>query len=279
VVGRARSAPNRAGAHFLRDRGVAAELVRRAGVGPGDLVLDLGAGDGAITVPLAAAGARVIAIERDARLTCRLERRFTAGQVTVVHGDARQVPLPRRPYRVVASIPFAITAALLRRLLDDPLSALAGADLLVEWGMARRLAAARPRDLATAWWVARFDLRLQRRVPAACFRPPPLVDAAHLSVRPRALAGDPRGQRLLRSLLRAAFAHPRQPMLAVARGTRPGAQRSHRSLCRVLVVAGLDPTALAASPTGAQWQALVLELLAGAGRDLRAGTRRSPTGR
>src|SRR5262245_18815437 len=66
VVGRARPVPNHAGAHFLQDRGVAAELVRRAGVRPGDLVLDLGAGSGAITAPLAAAGARVLAIERDA---------------------------------------------------------------------------------------------------------------------------------------------------------------------------------------------------------------------
>jgi 23S rRNA (adenine-N6)-dimethyltransferase len=270
VAGRARSAPNHAGAHFLRDRGVAAELVRRSGVGPGDLVLDLGAGDGAITAPLAAAGARVVAIERDPRLTRRLERRFAGSQVTVVQGDLRRVPLPRRPYRVVASVPFAITAALLRRLLDDPRGGLAGADLLVEWGLARRLAAPRPRDLATAWWIARYELRLERRVPAACFRPPPRVDAAHLAIRPRALAGDPRGQRLLRSMLRAAFAHPSQPLLAVARGTRPGADRSHRSLRRILVAAGLDPAAPATSPTGAQWHTLALDLLATTGQRLPA---------
>jgi 23S rRNA (adenine-N6)-dimethyltransferase len=226
-------------------------------------VLDLGAGDGAITAPLAAAGARVVAVERDDRLTRLLERRFANDQVTVVHGDVRRVPLPRRPYQVVASIPFAVSAALLRRLLDDPRRALAGADLLVEWGLARRLTGQRPRDLATAWWVARFELRLERRVPAACFRPPPRVDAAHLVIRPRPLAGDPRGQRLLRSMLRAAFTHPGQPLLAVVRGTRLGADRSHRALRRAVVAAGLDPAAPAASPTGAQWHALTQELLAG----------------
>jgi 23S rRNA (adenine-N6)-dimethyltransferase len=262
VVGRARPAPNHAGAHFLQDRGVAAELVRRAGVRPGDLVLDLGAGSGAITAPLAAAGARVLAIERDARLTRYLEHRFAAEQVTVVQGDLRRVPLPRRPFRVVASIPFATTTALLGRLLDDPRTALERADLLVEWGVARRLASACPRDLATAWWVGRFDLRLERRVPAACFRPPPRVDAAHLAVRPRALAGDAGGQRLLRSMLRAAFAHPRQPLIAVAAGSSPGADLSHRGLRRVLAAAHLDPASPAVSPTGAQWHDLVLELLA-----------------
>jgi len=228
-------------------------------------VLDLGAGGGAITAPLVSAGARVVAVERDARLTRSLERRFADGQVRVVRGDLRQVPLPRRPYRVVASIPFAITAALLRKLLDDPRTALAGADLLVQWDMARRLATPRPRDLATAWWVARFDLRLERRVPAVCFRPRPRVDAAHLAIRPRALARLPGGQRLLRSMLREAFAHPGEPLLVVVRGTRPGADRSHRSLRRLLVAAGLDPTAPAAAPTGGQWHALVLELLDAAG--------------
>jgi 23S rRNA (adenine-N6)-dimethyltransferase len=268
VVGRAHSAPNHAGAHFLRDRRVAAELVRRAGVGPGDLVLDLGAGDGAITAPLAAAGARVVAVERDARLTRTLERRFANGQVTVVNGDLREVPLPRRPYLVVASIPFAVTAALLRRLLDDPRGALAGADLLVEWGLARRLASARPRDLATAWWASRFELRLQRRVPAACFRPAPRVDAAHLAIRPRPLAADPAGQRLLRAMLQAAFAHPALPLLAIAADTRPGAQHSHRALRRLLTTANLAPTTPATTPTGPQWHALALALLAGT-RDAR----------
>jgi 23S rRNA (adenine-N6)-dimethyltransferase len=265
VVGRVRSAPNHGGAHFLHDRGLAAELVRGAGVRPGDLVLDLGAGGGAITGPLVAAGARVLAVERDAGLARRLERRFAADPVTVVHGDLRRVPLPRRPYRVVASIPFAVTAALLRRLLDDPRTALERADLIVEWGMARRLATPRPRDLATAWWAGRFDLRLKRRVPAACFRPPPRVDAAHLAVRPRALAGDPGGQRLLRSMLRAAFANPRQPLLAVVAGTPPGAGLSHRRLRRVLAATRLDHTAPAASPTGEQWHDLALELLAATG--------------
>jgi 23S rRNA (adenine-N6)-dimethyltransferase len=262
VAGRVRSSPEHAGAHFLRDRSVAAELVRHAGVRPGDLVLDFGAGGGAITAPLAATGARVLAIERDRRLVRHLERRFEGTDVRVIRADLRTVPLPRRPYRVVASIPFATTTPLLRRLLDDPRGALLGADLLVEWGVARRLTAPIPRDLATAWWAARFDPRLRRKVPAACFRPPPGVDAAHLQLRPRALAGDGTGQRVLRSMLREAFARPGQPLGAVAAGTFAGAALSHRRLGRVLAMAGLEPGAPATSPTGAQWHDLVVELLA-----------------
>lgn len=261
MAGHRRSAPNHAGAHFLRDHSVAAELVRRSGVRPGDLVLDLGAGSGAITAPLLAAGARVVAVERDAHLVRRLERHFAGAPVTVVHGDLLRVPLPRRRCAVVASIPFGTTAALLHRLLDDPGGVPERVELLIEWGMARRLTAARPRDLATAWWAARFDLRLHRRVPAACFRPPPGVDAAHLSIRPRPLAGEPRGQRLLRSMLRIGFARPDVPLLTIAAGTRAGASRSHRALRRLLATAGVDPAIPAAAATATQWHDLAVALL------------------
>ena len=250
------------GAHFLRDRSVAVELVRHAGLRPGDLVLDLGAGGGAITAPLAATGARVLAVELNQRFARRLEQRFERTSVRVIRGDLRTMPLPHRPYRVVASIPFAVTTRLLRRLLDDPRGPLLGADLLVELGVARRLTAPVPRDLATAWWAARFDLRLRRKVPAACFTPPPKVDAAHLQVRPRTLATDPAGQRLLREMLRDAFAYPSQPLRAVAATSFAGTGLSHRRLGRVLATAGLDPGAAAASPTGVQWHDLTLELLA-----------------
>jgi 23S rRNA (adenine-N6)-dimethyltransferase len=235
-------------------------------------VLDLGAGSGAITAPLLAAGARVVAVERDAHLVSRLRRHFEGAPLTVVHGDLGRVPLPRRRFSVVASIPFATTAAVLHRLLDDTRGAPEQVDLLIEWGMARRLTAAHPRDLATAWWSVRFDLRLRRRVPAACFQPPPRIDAAHLSIRPRPLLADVRGQRLLRSMLRAGFAHPAVPLLTIAAGTPAGAARSHRALRRMLADTGLDAAATRASATAAQWHDLTLALLAEPGRSRRALT-------
>ncbi len=84
-------------------------------------MLDLGAGYGALTVPLARTGARIVAIELDPRLARTLARRFESQPlVTTVQADLRTVPLPRRPFRVVASPPFSLTTLLLRRLLDDP---------------------------------------------------------------------------------------------------------------------------------------------------------------
>ncbi|HEX8861406.1 MAG TPA: hypothetical protein VGC06_20370, partial [Actinomycetes bacterium] len=82
-----------------------------------------------------------------------------------------------------------------------------------------------------------------------------------LSVRPRPLAGELRGQRLLRSMLRAGFARPDVPLLTVAAGTPAGATRSHRALRRLVAAAGLDPAAPAASATAAQWHDLAVALL------------------
>jgi len=179
------SLPNAPGAHFLADRNLVAQLVRAAGIDPGDLVLDLGAGYGALTGPVARAGARVIAVELDPALAERLRRRFRDEPlVSVVEADLRTVALPRRPFCVVASPPFALTTLLCRRLLGDPAVRLAGAELVLEWGAARRLAGP-PRDHEAARWASRYEMRLVRRVRAASFSPPPRSDAAYLTVRPR----------------------------------------------------------------------------------------------
>jgi 23S rRNA (adenine-N6)-dimethyltransferase len=245
-------APNPAGAHFLRDRALIAQLVRACGAGEGRLVLDLGAGRGAITAALAAAGARVIAVEQDPQLAAGLRRRFDGDPgVRVVEADLRRVPLPRREFLVVANPPFSLTTALCRRLLGDPALRLAGAELVLQWGAARWLASPRPRDAETAWWTARYQVRLARTISAASFVPPPRVDAARLSVRPRAIVASARGQRVLRTLLRAAYRRPAARADAVIDGRR-----------RLLVRAAIDPAAPAAQVTAEQWHRLAV-LLAG----------------
>jgi 23S rRNA (adenine-N6)-dimethyltransferase len=232
-------------------------MVGASGVGDGQLVLDLGAGYGAITSALAAAGSRVIAVERDPLLAGRLSRRFGGcSHVTVVAADVRDVPLPRREFLVVANIPFAVTTGLLRRLLGDPAVPLAGAELIVGWGAGRWLSRPRPRDEETAWWTARYRIRLANRIPAASFVPPPGADAARLSVRPRPLALSPRGQRILRALLRDAFRSRHRPV-DVGR--------------RVLLRAGIVPGTPAADLTADDWHRLAWVLTAPARGGARAG--------
>lgn len=226
-------------------------------------MLDLGAGRGAITAALASSGARVIAIERDPRCAAGLRRRMAGhSRVSVVEADLREVPLPRRDFLVVASVPFSITTALLRRLAGDPSVPLAGAELITAWGVARWLTAPVPRDAETAWWTARYQMRIAGRVPAASFMPQPRISAAHLSIRPRPVVASAEGQRLLRLLLRAAYRWPGAPVHDVAReaAERGRASGAGGRLRRVLPRAGLAPDARAAGLTADQWHRLAMLL-------------------
>ncbi len=71
----------------------------------------------ALTKPIVDCGARVIAIEQHRAWAASLRQRFAQNNVTVVEADALDLRLPRRPFRVVSNPPFAITVALLRRLV------------------------------------------------------------------------------------------------------------------------------------------------------------------
>ena len=158
----------------------------RAGARPGDLVLDIGAGDGAVTAPLVDAGARVIAVVLHAGRAEQLRRRFAGAPVRVVEADAADLRLPRGPFLVVANPPFAITTALLRRLLS-PRSRLLAAHLVVPVHVAARWSAGR--GPAAAGW----NIQTAGRLPCRAFTPPAPSPVAVLVVRrashrPRRLA-------------------------------------------------------------------------------------------
>jgi 23S rRNA (adenine-N6)-dimethyltransferase len=182
----ARDARRRAyGQNFLASRAVAAQLVRDAQLAPADLVVELGAGVGTLTAELAGRAGRVAAIELDPVWAGRLRRRFAGNErVEVVEADMLQVPLPSRPFRVVANVPFNVTTRLLRRLLDDPTSALVRADLVLQWEVARKRAG-RPRTALSASWCPWWRFRLGRRLPRSAFRPQPAVDAGVLVIERR----------------------------------------------------------------------------------------------
>jgi 23S rRNA (adenine-N6)-dimethyltransferase len=136
-------------------------------------VLDIGAGEGALTAHLLRAGARVVAVELNSQRACVLRERFPG--VTVVHADAESLRLPGRPFRVVASPPYGISSSLLRTLLA-PGSRLTAADLVLQRAVARRYASGAAR---------RFSLTAGLALPRRAFLPPPQVDSAVLVIRRR----------------------------------------------------------------------------------------------
>ncbi len=158
------------GWHRLADEW-AARIVAAAEVRPGELVLDIGAGEGALTAHLVRARARVVAVELNPRRVAVLRERFPG--ITVVHADVTSMPLPGRPFRVVANPPYGISSSLLRTLLA-PGSRLVAADLVLQRAVVRKYASATART---------FRLTAGLSLPRHAFLPPPHVDSAVLVVR------------------------------------------------------------------------------------------------
>jgi 23S rRNA (adenine-N6)-dimethyltransferase len=148
----------------------AERLVENAGIRSGDLVLDIGSGTGALTRPLLQRGARVIAFELHPTRAQDLRRKFAKDNVIVVQANGADVRLPRRPFRVVANPPFAISVALLRRL-TAPGSRLIRADLIVPWHVAERWVWGAPPGAGR--WRKEFECSIGRPIPRSAFSPPP----------------------------------------------------------------------------------------------------------
>lgn len=137
------------GQNFLVDPAETRRLIAAAHVEPGELIVEVGAGRGDITVPIARKGGRVMAIEPDpswaATLRSRANQLDCSGEIEVVEADFRRSPLPKEPYRVISSLPFGLTTALLSHLLDRPSARPWRADLLIQHEVARKRPATRQR--------------------------------------------------------------------------------------------------------------------------------------
>jgi 23S rRNA (adenine-N6)-dimethyltransferase len=266
VAGRASPPARPRGRHALRSRAFAEQLVRDAGVQPSTLALDLGAGVGVLTRALADAGARVRAVELDPAALRQLRARFARDpRIEVMEADATALRLPDEPFTVVANLPFAAGTAILRRLLGDPRVPLTQLDAIVEWGLASKRTAVWPSTLLGCTWGAWYELRLVRRVPRACFAPPPSVDAAVLRAirRPEPLV-PPAHAAAYGALLRRAFSAQASLDRILPRGL---VRRAAHEL-------GFDPHAVARDLDARQWARLYAEVRPATSRPRAAAARR-----
>ena len=104
------------GQNFLRNRGAVEKIVAAVEPKPGESVVEIGPGEGALTDRLLTLGAAFTAIEIDPELAARLRSRF--GDV-IVHGDALTAPLPAHPFRAVGNLPYNVGTPILRRVIAD----------------------------------------------------------------------------------------------------------------------------------------------------------------
>ncbi|QUW18204.1 23S ribosomal RNA methyltransferase Erm [Agrococcus sp. Marseille-Q4369] len=210
------------GQSFLVDRRAVADVVDRVAATRGP-ILEIGPGDGALTLPLARLGRPIRALELDARRAARLDAR-TPGRVRVEHADALAHRFDAHPHVVVSNLPFHITTALLRRLLAAP--GWTDAVLIAQWEVARRRAGVGGATQLTAQAAPWFEFSLGRRIPRSAFRPMPQVDAGLFAVQRRAQPlVDPADRRQYAAMVARVFASPGAGLAAIlpAAGVLPRA--------------------------------------------------------
>jgi 23S rRNA (adenine-N6)-dimethyltransferase len=172
--------------NFLRDPVLVASLLDMCDIGGGDDVYEIGPGKGIMTEQLALRCKQVVAIEKDPHLAALLSRRFAGWtHVTIHHGDFLEYLLPRhRPYKVVANIPFNITAAIVNKLTMAECPPVE-AHLAMQREAAEALLGAPRESLRSLLLKPWFELEVAHRFRRSDFMPAPRVDVVMLRLRKR----------------------------------------------------------------------------------------------
>jgi 16S rRNA (adenine1518-N6/adenine1519-N6)-dimethyltransferase len=176
---------HRLGQNFLIDPGMRDAIAEASGATREDLVLEVGAGVGTLTIALARRAGRVVAVELDRDLLPALrEVTRESANVEIVEGDILRLEVTGDI--VAGNIPYNLTGALIRKLLDTP-SPPTRLSLVVQKEVAERWTARTGASLATVAVQVFAEAKVVFAIPASCFEPPPKVDSALvvLEVRPK----------------------------------------------------------------------------------------------
>ncbi len=267
------------GQNFLYDEGLLARIVAAADLSPGDAVLEIGPGLGALTRQLAQTAGRVVAVELDDRLLPILRYELEPfANVEIVHGDILTFDVGAHfdgPFVVVANVPYYITGAILRRLLEGqprPRRMV----MTVQREVADRLTAKPPHMSLLAISVQYYGtVRLVGAVKAGAFWPRPEVDSAVIRVdveaRPQTTDHRPLSEEMASSVVgrpssvsdesffrvvRAGFGEKRKQLKNNLR--RLGL--SDEAIAAALETAGIDGRRRAETLSVEEWEALVAAL-------------------
>lgn len=253
------------GQNFLVDEHALAQIVAEAGITRRDTVLEIGPGLGSLTRHLAEAAQHVIAVEIDRALIPPLQTVVSEyANVTIVPGDILQIDPSEllspylggeRPhYKVVANIPYYITSAIIRHLLEAPIKP-ETIVLTVQLEVAQRLCAQPPDMNLLAVSVQFYGWpRVVQRIRAGAFYPAPDVDSAVVRID---LPAEPlfsvEDVELFFRVARAGFGQKRKQL---HNALKAGLGRSAAEIDRALAEARIDPKRRAETLTLSEWQQL-----------------------
>ncbi len=180
------------GQNFLRDANIARKIVAAFNPRAGEVIVEIGPGEGALTSLLLAEGSRLVLIELDDRAAAALVERFAPSAVEVRHEDVLRTDLPAlaarygAALRVIGNIPYYITTPILFQILDHR-SSVRDALLMMQKDVARRLVAGpgtKEYGILSVFCSLLTDARLLFDVPPGVFHPRPRVvsSVVHLTM-------------------------------------------------------------------------------------------------
>ncbi len=248
----------RLGQNFLADPNLLDAIVRDAELGPDEVVLEVGAGEGVLSERLAAAAAHLHTVEIDRGLEEALAPVAALPNVELHWGDAMKLDLASlqpAPTAMVANLPYSVATPLVLRTIDE-LPSLQRWTVMVQREIADRLRAGPgSRTYGSPSAVAQLacEVELLRAVDPAVFRPRPRVDSAILRLRRTGPGADPE----TRKLIRAAFAHRRKSLARSLEHASPGSLTPARA---ALAELGLREDARAEALSPQQFAALSAKL-------------------
>ncbi len=250
------------GQHFLLDTNLTDRIVRSINGVTNGLTIEIGPGPGGLTRSLLAAGAKVIAIEKDSRFEgplSELKTAFSEGQLTIVPADAMEVDIARlgnAPRRIAANLPYNIATELLLQWLESAAS-FESLTLMFQREVAARVAAppgtkAYGRLSVITQWTC--DVEILFHVNPRAFMPPPAVDSTVVRLTPLPEPRYPASREMLEKVTAAGFGQRRkmlrQSLTPLILGT---SWANTERLCQVVKI---DPTARAETLSIEQFCAL-----------------------
>jgi len=248
----------RLGQNFLADPNLLDAIVRDAELREGDVVLEVGAGEGVLSERLAAVAAHLHSVELDRGLEGALAPLAARPNVSLHWQDAMRIDfaaLRPVPTAVVSNLPYAVATPVILRTIEQ-LPSLRSWTVMVQREIADRLRAAPgSRTYGGPSVLAQLacEVRLLRTVDPAVFRPRPRVESAILALRRTGPGADP----ATRELVRAAFAHRRKSLARSLEHGRPGSLVPARAALEQL---GLAPDARAEALSPDDFAALSTKL-------------------
>jgi len=257
LLGELETAPTRSlGQNFLHDQNLARWIVSQLDIRPGDHIVEIGPGLGALTEFLVQHEIRLTLIEKDSRLTGYLKKKFSSGTTAVFHADALDFDLRQLwgsgPVKVVGNLPYYVSTPLIGKF-TSALSPASRLVLTLQLELARRLdAAPRTKDFGamTVCVNRRWKANFLRKLPASVFFPAPKVDSAVISLdRRNRESVRPLDESVFDSLVRRGFSERRKQL----RNLLPALRDRWPEITREL---GVSETVRAEELSLPQWEIL-----------------------